>query len=235
MADARRARRHAQLGVLLEFDHVEIITAVLGGGRFGQRGLGAGENRRAGRQGERLLRAGNHHVNAQRVKLQLDRRHRTDGVHDEHHVGIFFLERGDFGDRAHRAGRGFVVNHRQRVELAGGEFLVHGLGADGRAPRHLQRLGVLAAALRHVEPFVRERAVHAVQDFFGDEIPDRAFHHAPGGRGGDIDLLLRVKQLLELRLDFRVEVFEPLSAMTDHRRAKCLERFFAYFNRSRYV
>jgi hypothetical protein len=41
--------------------------------------------------------------------------------------------------------------------------------------------------------------------------------------------------LLELWLDFCVQVFEPLAAMTDHRRAKRLERFFAYFDRSRYV
>jgi hypothetical protein len=41
--------------------------------------------------------------------------------------------------------------------------------------------------------------------------------------------------LLELRLDFRVKVFETLAAMADHRRAKRLESFFADFNRSRNV
>jgi hypothetical protein len=33
--------------------------------------------------------------------------------------------------------------------------------------------------------------------------------------------------LLKLRLDFRVEVFETLAAMADHRRAERLEGFFA--------
>jgi hypothetical protein len=41
--------------------------------------------------------------------------------------------------------------------------------------------------------------------------------------------------LLELRLDFRVQVFETLAAMTDHRRAKRLERFFAHLDGPRYV
>jgi hypothetical protein len=44
--------------------------------------------------------------------------------------------------------------------------------------------------------------------------------------------LLRVKQLLELRLDFRVKVFEPLPAMADHGRAKRLESFLADFDRT---
>jgi hypothetical protein len=41
--------------------------------------------------------------------------------------------------------------------------------------------------------------------------------------------------LLELRLDFRVKVFETLPAMADHRRAKRLESFLADFDRSRNV
>jgi hypothetical protein len=44
--------------------------------------------------------------------------------------------------------------------------------------------------------------------------------------------LLRVKKLLELRLDFRVEVFEALAAMADHRRAKRLEGFLTDFDGS---
>jgi hypothetical protein len=42
--------------------------------------------------------------------------------------------------------------------------------------------------------------------------------------------LLRAEQLLELRLDLRVQVFETLAAMADHRRAKRLEGFFADFD-----
>ena len=47
----------------------------------------------------------------------------------------------------------------------------------------LQAFGVFAAALRDIQPFVRERAAHAVEDFFRDEIANGAFHHAPGRRG----------------------------------------------------
>jgi hypothetical protein len=41
--------------------------------------------------------------------------------------------------------------------------------------------------------------------------------------------------LLELRLDFRVKVFETLAAMADHRRAKRLEGFLADLDRTRNV
>jgi hypothetical protein len=47
--------------------------------------------------------------------------------------------------------------------------------------------------------------------------------------------LLRVKKRLELRLDFRVEVFETLAAMANHRRTKRLEGFLADFDGSGYV
>ena len=122
------------------------------------------------------------------------------------------------------------MNDGDRIEFAGGELPVNRLGANGRTPFHLQPLGRFATALGYVEPFVRERAVHAVQDAFLDEIADGPLHHAPGGRSGQINQLLGGKQGLELRLDFAVEVFEPLAAMTDHGGAKGLQRFFADFD-----
>ena len=88
-------------------------------------------------------------------------------------------------------GRSLVMNQRQGVELAGREFLVDGLGTNGRTPFHLQALSLFAAALGHVEPLVRERAAHAVQDLFGNQVANRAFHHAPGGGGGKVNQLLR--------------------------------------------
>ena len=79
-----------------------------------------------------------------------------------------------------------------------------------------------------------EKAPHMqFRTFFCNEIADRAFHHAPGGRGAEINELLRVEQLLQLRLDLGVEVFEALPAMADHRGAKGVEGFFADFDRSR--
>ena len=203
---------------------------------LGQRGGRADENGGAGRQREAPFACppAARQCPARRIRSWYAA-HRADRVHDEHHVGIFFLERGDFGERAHDAGGSFVVDDGEGVELAGGELFVHGLGADGRAPVHLERLGLFAAAFGDVEPFVRKRAAHAVEDLSGDEIADGAFHHAPGGRGGEIDQLLGGKQLLELRLDFGVKVFEALAAMTDHRRAKRLEGLLADLDRSRNV
>jgi hypothetical protein len=111
-------------------------------------------------------------------------------------------------------------------------FLSMASARMGEPHVRLQAFGLLAAALGDVEPFVRERAAHAVEDLLGHEIADRAFHHAPRAGGGQVDELFGVKQLLELRLDLGDEVFVALTAMTDHRGAKSLVSLFADFNRS---
>ena len=119
----------------------------------------------------------------------------------------------------------------ERIELAGGELRIYGFGEDRRAPRDLEGVSLLAAALGDIEPFVRERAAHAAQNFFGDEISDGAFHHAPGRAGAQVNELLGVEQLLQLRLDFGVKVFESLPAVADHGRAKRAKGFLAYLDR----
>ena len=90
-----------------------------------------------------------------------------------------------------------------------------------------------AATLRDIEPFVRECAAHAVENLLGDEIAYGAFHHAPGRGRGNVYELFRGEKLLKLGLDFRVQIFEPLPAMADHRRTKRAKGFLAYFDRSR--
>ena len=131
VSDARRAGRHALLGVFLELDEVKVITAILGRRRFGERGGRRGKYRKPRRQRKRLLRSRQEDVNAQFVELDRQCGQRADGVHDKDHFGIFFLERGDLCERRHGASRSFVVDDRERVELASGEFLVNRLGADG--------------------------------------------------------------------------------------------------------
>src|ERR1700722_268550 len=233
VADARRAGRHAAFGVLLEFDEVEIITAVLDGGGLGERLRRTREDGEAGRHGEGLLCAGEQDIDAERVKFDLGGGQRADGVHDEDDVGIFFLERGDLGERAHDAGGGFVMDERERIELAGGEFGVDLFGADGRTPFSLETFGLLAATGGDIEPLVRERAAHAVEDLFGHEIADGAFHDAPGGRGAEVDELLGVEQRLKLGHHLAVKVFEALAAMADHGRSKRAKGFLADFDRAR--
>src|ERR1019366_9043691 len=73
------------------------------------------------------------------------------------------------------------------------------------------------------------------EHLLADQIAEGTFHHAPGGGGANIDQLLRAKQLLELGLNLRVEVFEALPAMADHRRAESAEGLLANFYRSRNV
>src|SRR5439155_22221530 len=78
-------------------------------------------------------------------------------------------------------------------------------------------------------------AAHAVERLFGNEIANGPFHHAPSGRGAEENQLFRAKKRLQLRLDFRVEVFEALPTMADHRRTKRAESLLADFDRPRNV
>ena len=50
---------------------------------------------------------------------------------------------------------------------------------DMFSPFDLEWLGLLAAALCHVEPFVRERAAHAAKHSAIDQIPDRTLPSRP--------------------------------------------------------
>ena len=49
------------------------------------------------------------------------------------------------------------------------------------------RSGGLSATPADVQPFVRKRAAHAVENAAGNEIADGSFHHPPGGGGGEED------------------------------------------------
>ena len=88
--------------------------------------------------------------------------------------GYFLATCADLRQRIHDAGGSLAVDEGDGVELAGGEFFIERLGIDMFAPFDLQRLGVFPAALGDVEPFVGERAAHAVEDAARDEIADRA-------------------------------------------------------------
>ena len=123
----------------------------------------------------------------------------------------------------------------QRVELAGCEFFIDGFGQNRRAPFDLQPLRLLAATLRHVEPFIREGATHAAKDLFRDEIPDGPLHHSPGRTGAQIDELFGVKKRLKLRLDFAVEILKSLTPMADHGRSERAKGLFAHFHGTGYV
>src|SRR3954452_14128830 len=75
MTDAGRARGHALLSVLLKLDEIEVITTICSLGGPGHGRGRTGENRQAGRQRKRLLRAGKQYINPQFVEGQLNGRH----------------------------------------------------------------------------------------------------------------------------------------------------------------
>ena len=127
------------------------------------------------------------------------------------------------------------MNQRQGIELPGRELLIDVAGANGSTPLKLQSGGFLAATPGNIEPFIRESATHAVEHFFGNQIANGAFHNAPGRGRAEVNELFRGKELLQLRLHLAVQIFEPLSAVTNHGRAEGAKSFLAHFDRARNV
>ena len=180
VGDARRRRRHVVFLILFELKKVEVIAAVLLLFGASERFLGNREERKARRQSQRLLAAGEKHVNPECVHRDRDGGEGRDAIDDQRDLRIFPDDGTDFRDRIHDAGRSFIVDQRNGIEIAGREFFVEGSGIDVLAPIDLERLGFFAATAADLEPFVGERAAHAVEDAAGNEIADRRFHHAPG-------------------------------------------------------
>ena len=107
---------------------------------------------------------------------------------------------------------------------------------DRLAPFHLERLGLLAAFARHIQPFVRKSPAHAVEHLaFPDQIPNRSLHHPPRRGGGQENRLLRLEQLLQPRLNPAIEFFELATPVPNHRTAECAEGLLGHLNRARDV
>ena len=118
------------------------------------------------------MRAGQHHVDAERVHLDFQPRERGDRIDDERDIRILGENRADFLQRIHDAGRGFTVGQRDGVEFAGRQLAIDVLRVDMFSPFHLEGLGVFSTALCNIEPFVGERAAHAAQHATIDQVPD---------------------------------------------------------------
>ena len=104
MTDARRARGHPFGLLFFEFDKIEIIAAIFLFLGESERFLGNGEKRKSGWKRERLLRAGEHQVDTERVHVDLHRGKGRDRVEDENDVGIFRECAANFRQRIHYAG-----------------------------------------------------------------------------------------------------------------------------------
>ena len=179
------------------------------------------------------MRAGQQHVDAEAsIGIGTAEKEET-RVHDERDVGIFRERAANLRQRIHHAGGGFVMNESDGVELSGREFRVDRLVIDRLPPLHLERLGLLAATPGDIEPFVGKRAAHAAEDAVAlTRLRIGRFHHAPGGRGGKKNRLLRAEQCLQARMNLAVEILEILAAMADHRPRKSRERFFRNLDRA---
>ena len=114
---------------------------------------------------------------------------------------------------------------------SGRELRVDRFVINRLAPLHLERLGLLAATPRDVEPFIGKRAAHAAEDTLPNEIADGRLHHSPGGRRRKKNRLACAEQLLQSRMKPTVEIPKVFAAMADHRPGKSRERFFRNLDR----
>ena len=71
------------------------------------------------------------------------------------------------------------MNQCDGVELTTGQAGIDRPMIDMSAPFHLERLCVLAAASRYIEPFIGERTAHTTKHILADYIANGGFHHAP--------------------------------------------------------
>ena len=183
--DAGRAGSHRVLVIGLELEEVEVIPAIidLRGALKGT--FRCGEDGETGREGEGFLAAGEEHVDAHFVDFDRHDGEARDGVCDEEDVFVFIHHGGDFGEWIHHAGGGLVVDESDDVELAGGKLRINRGGIDGDAPLKLERFGLFPASAGDIDPLVGKGSRAAAEHLFDDEVADRAFHHTPGGGGGE--------------------------------------------------
>ena len=231
--DRRRAGRHVLLLVFGKFDEVEIVSTVLHRLSAFHRTLGDSEERQSGRHGERLLAAGEQHVDAEFIHRNRLRGKRRDAIDNKHHLRELAQDGGDLRKRVAHATGGFVVDECECIESTLGEFGTDHVRLDGLSPIDLESCCFFAAALAHIKPLVGKRTAHAVEDFFCREIPDRALHDSPSGGSGEKDRALGSEEGLQAGLDAAVEFFEFRPAVADHRRAHGAEGFFGNFDRTR--
>ena len=72
-----------------------------------------------------------------------------------------------------------------------------------------------------------------VEDALRNEVAHSTFDNAPCGGGAEVYQPIRVEQRLQVRHHRSVQILKILTAVSDHRRAKRLERLVTDFDRSR--
>lgn len=86
------------------------------------------------------------------------------------------------------------MNDSNGIKSALLEVLADLLPPNGLTPFDLQRDGILAAALRDIQPLIGKRAAHAVENLTRtDQITDGPLHDSPRGGCGKKDGLTRLK------------------------------------------
>ena len=117
-----------------------------------------------------------------------------------------------------------------RVEVPGRQLRIERVRLDVAAPFHPERLGLLSAALRDIEPFVGKRSAHAAKHAASDHVPDRCFHDTPRRRRGKKHWLLCAEQRLKLWMNIAVKISKIFATMPNQWTRKCLPGFFRNFN-----
>ena len=226
----RRARGHELLPVFMEFDEVEVVSAIGHGGGAGAGAFARTEKRQSRRKGQSFLAPGEEDVDAEFVHRDRNGGERRHAVHDEHDFGVFSDHSGDVGQRVEHSGGCFVVDEGDGVETALRKFLVHHFGEDGISPLDLQAFGLLAATFAHIEPLVGKCAAHAVEHLFVHQIADGAFHHTPSRGGGKVNRTRSAEEGLQARMHRFIQRGKLAAAVSDLRVAEGAEGFVGDFD-----
>ena len=217
---------------VVDLDDIQVQAAVGNGlgaliGFLGDRSCA--HSRRAA---QALLGGSDAEVNAQLVHRDAGAAHRGDGVHAEHHVGVFLHHFGDLFDGVHDADGSLVVGHGDQVILAGGQSGIHFLGIGGMAIFRAELVGGHAVGNGHLIPSVAKSADGEHGGALRCAAADGAFHQAGARCGGKDDHIVCLEDLLQLGADILAQLRGSLAAVGDHGGGHLGQHFGAHVYRA---
>ena len=204
----------------LELAHqIEIVARRARALRTLERALGQRHHRESRRQHQRLLTAGDQRVDAPLVHLLLEHADRGNPVDDQHRVARA-RDRGDFGHRMNRAGRGLARLHQHRARIGiGAERVFDLLRTRRAAPFDADLMAGHPIGREQLAPALAKLAAVDVDRMLArrEQVGHRRLHRA-GAAGREQDHLLARAEQRAHPLARLVEHGAELGrAMMDHR------------------
>ena len=235
--DRRRRRRRALLERGLGRGEVEVRLWQIGFLVELPRALAHRDDGHAGWRAPRFLRAGDAHVDAPLVDLELGRAGAGDAVDDEQ-LARLADDLADLLQWIEDTGRGLVVlEHdglRAVLALLLRELLANELGVDRAAERDVDAASVNAVGLADRIEALAERAVDEDERSVAtrQRVRDRGFHRAGARRGERENVTLRAQEVLQRARERGQQRGELGAAVIDHRSGRRGEHALRHHGRS---